>query len=416
MIEYVESSNRHVIAQPPKAKPSLQNQHSRAKTKSNSGRPCTPAPSLTTSATVSPPSILTVSPISPIRQTQRHRVYSQKSRQRPAALKLCRIPSKQDISPPVPSPIYCTFDDNASYHPRRPAPTTPPLQALSSTSPAADAEAETSYMEWDNESSTISKMRQTLRLAQSKHPGVAPSRASPSPPPPKPKIPYRHDNATPRPLPARNKRPKPPAESVNPCQPLTTSNLSRPKIKPTYTYLPTVSAASPSTKAVFYQGPDLTGKSASQRPKHHCGSWDTPPARQHGQTTSHRSKTTDQQPRAGLPQQIHHGRQQSKSATTDPFSSPAHSYPRLRQPCKIQLQPRYMRRVDVGYGEDSSGPGPFLANEAVPVEPPSPTPTSTKTTAEKQRRIKALMTRLVKRASGRDLKKMREDSARGTSR
>lgn len=409
-IEYAESSNRHVIAQLPMPKPTSQNQHTRTRTKSSSRRPCTPALSMTTPETVSPPSIATMSPRSPEAQAQRHRAYSttsSTSRQRPA-LKLVRPPNKKDISPPVPSPVYATFDDGASYRPQRTAPITPPLQTLPNTAPSANPE--TSFMEWDEETSALSKMKQTLKLGQHK-------RGPPRPQQPKPKSPDRHDNATPRSPPARPRRQSPPTESSSIRQPPTTSNFSMPTNAPIYSYFPSTSTST-SAGEPFYQGPDLTGRSTASATY-------IQPRLNHRRD---QSTTTNQQPRAKLPHQVHrpHRSQQFHASITASHPPRHEQQPQSQsqlQPRKIEVQPHYSRRIGVDYdnnGNTDDNPGPFLANEAVAVQPPTPTSThttatGTSTSTEKPRRLKALMQGLVKRASGKDLKKNENGTARGTS-
>lgn len=389
--EYAESSNRHVIAQAYRPRSTSQTQHSPGRTKSDSRKPCTPASSLTTSDTVSPPSVITISPISPAGRARRHRAYSttsQTSRQRPAALKLDKLLSKNDISPPIPSPIYANFDSNVSYEPQRRPPTTPPLQVASSASPGAAIER--SFMEWEDETSALSKMKQTLKLGQNKRAALPPSR----PPRQTAESLDRQDNAIPRPLPTRSKPQSPPNGPNSIRQPLKSSNFSRPRKTPTCSYMPQTSA---SAGNVFYQGPDLTGRSVLQQPGYEL-------EHSYNKIAKQRRPTTDQLPRARLPQRVH--RPQASR------TSPAAAETPRRPLSKTQVS--HTRRVDIDYDHEDSKPGrsPFLANEAVAVEPPPPTPTTTTTTAdastERPRRLKALMKGLVHRASGRDLKKERE--------
>ncbi|KAK5096694.1 hypothetical protein LTR24_002456 [Lithohypha guttulata] len=259
-----------------------------------------------------------------------------------------------DISPPVPSPVSSAFGENASYQPRRPAPTTPPLRTTAHATSPIDAEV--SFMEWDDEESALSKMKQRLKQGQHKIAGRAASR-----PEPKTKSPDKQENATPRALSA-------PGEHI------------------------------------FYQGPDLTGKATRPHANNPHGQPNNPSAKQHDLSLDHTN--TPRQPRASLPQQVHryrhrpqhqHQHQHTRSHPAVPNTISPQQSPR-------KVHPHHARHVGSDHDAQDTGahPGPFLANEAVPVGLPTPTSTRADTTTSMGRpaRLKALMKGLVKRASG----------------
>lgn len=413
-IGHTESSNRHVMAQSHNLKPSARDRRKRARTMSDNRRPCTPAPFLTACETVSPRSVTTVSPLSPVSQGSRHRAYSttsQASRQRPAALKRDKPPNKIDISPPVPCPVSGAFGANASYQPRRPAPTTPPLRTTAHATSPIDAEV--SFMEWDDETSALSKMKQRLKLGRNKIAGRAASR-----PESKTKSPDKQENATPRALPIRSKPHSPPPQALDTRQPLTSSNFSRPKKVPTHTYTPSNSSRTAPEAHIFYQGPNLTGKATRPQANNSHRQPNKPSAKQHDLSSDHTN--TPRQPRARLPQHVHryrlqHQRQRQHQHTRFHSTVPNTITPQ-RFPRKVH--PHHARHVASGYEAQNANThcGPFSANEAVPVESPTPTSAGTDTTtlAGKPWRLKALVKGLVKRASGKEMKES-DGHARGTS-
>ena len=399
-VEHTECSNRHVMAQSHNPKPAARDRHKRARTTSDNRRPCTPAPSFTACEAASPRSVTTVSPLSPVSQAPRHRAYSTTSQapiQRPAGSKFGKPPHKTDISPPVPSPVSGAFGENASYQPRRPAPTTPPLRTTAHATSPIDAEV--SFMEWDDEESALSKMKQRLKQGQNKIAGRAASR-----PEPKTKSPDKQENATPRALSIRSKPHSPPPQPLDTRQPLTSSNFSRPKKGPTHTYTSSNASRSAPGEHIFYQGPDLTGKATRPHANNPHGQPNNPSAKQHDLSLDHIN--TPREPRASLPQQVHryrhhpqhqHQHQHTRSHPTVPNTISPQQSPR-------KVHSHHARHVasDHDAQDTDAHSGPFLANEAVPIGPPTPTSTRADTTTSMGRpgRLKALMKGLVKRALG----------------
>lgn len=402
-IGHTVSSNDHSMTQPPRPHPSSRGRHKYARTKSDSRRLCTPAPPLTSCGIGSPRSVTTVSSLSPISQASRHRACSATGpalNKRSAGFKDDKFPNGIDISLPVPTPASRALGENAFYQPRRLAPTTPPLRTSAQATPSIDAE--TSFMEWDDEISAVTKMKETLKLRQKKKTPRAISVSESQT-----KSPDKQENATPRALPVRAKQHSTPPQSLDTRQPLTGSNFIRPK----KTCIHASISSSPSTSApgehASYQGPDPVGIAIRLRSNILHGQPNKSSAKWHEPLHDHAN--TPRGPHAKLPQHVHRHRPQHQRqrrnqhnryysivpSTTNAQSSPRKAHPRPAHPMASEY--------DVQNTHTNSSP--FLANEASPVEPPTPTSTRTDATTStgKSIKLKALMQGLVKRASGRDL-------------
>jgi len=402
-VEHTEGPNGHIMTQPQRPHPSSRGRHKYARTKSDSRRLCTPAPLLTTCGIESPRSVTRVSSLSPISQASCHRACSatgQALNKRPAGLKDYKFPGRIDISLPVPTPASGALGENAFYQPRRPAPTTPPLRTSAQATPSIDAE--TSFMEWDDEISALTKMKETLKLRQNKKTGRAISGSEFQT-----KSPDKQEDATPRALPVRAKQHSPPPQSLDTRQPLTASNSIRPK----KTCIHTSTSSSPSTSApgehASYQDPDPIGMVIRSRSNISHGQPNKPSAKWHEPLQDRTN--TPRGPHAKLPQHVHRHRPQHQRqrrnqhnryysifpSTTNAQSSTRKAHPRPEHPMASDYDQQTIH----------TNSSPFLANEAVPVEPPTPTSTRIDATTSmgKSIKLKALMQGLVKRASGRDL-------------
>ncbi|KAJ9654115.1 hypothetical protein H2198_006795 [Neophaeococcomyces mojaviensis] len=127
-------------------------------------RPGTPVPSLSNSEITSPESSQARSPVTPTFTEQVRKPLSDgvPSQYRAQPRKSNKDFSKKDINYSMPSPVYFTVPltlditvDSDAYEPQRLAPA--PTSHL-------PRDLETSFMEWDDNSSTLDKMKKSMRL------------------------------------------------------------------------------------------------------------------------------------------------------------------------------------------------------------------------------------------------------------
>jgi hypothetical protein len=205
--EYVESSHPFVLARGTEATTWSRSRHNsqpRSKRDSDVRRPTTPVPSLINSDAMSPPSISTISPTTPVFDTalSRPSMNRPSHNRHPTPLDFDKKSSDKHRPPPKPRTTQPDFDPASTYQPRR-IPINHSSHGVGQHTRPVPSE-ETSFIEWDDDdSSRLQRMKQSLTFTRPHRQ----NKAAPT----QPKYPDKQLNAVPRVI----RSPKGPPQSTS---------------------------------------------------------------------------------------------------------------------------------------------------------------------------------------------------------